>query len=254
MKKTSMVLAFVAAISVCMAFATDSRAKRSRESVFDFKGKRVAIIGDSYSTFRGCIAGYSPYYPQLDVTSVGQTWWSLLCERTGALLHFNCSYSGSTVSSTGYDGKDFTAISFVTRADKCFGKTLHPDMDNIRPDVFVICGGTNDSWAGSPVGRPKYSDWTAEDLKAFAPSLCCLIDNLLKYNPGAKIINTVNLVNPDASWDGNGLSEAVIDAMDEVCRHYGIDNIYLRNIDKKESHPTARGMSQIADQIIDFYK
>ena len=42
--------------------------------------KKVSILGDSYSTFKGVIpANYSSFYPndRNDVVEVEQTWWSL---------------------------------------------------------------------------------------------------------------------------------------------------------------------------------
>lgn len=34
-------------------------------------------------------------------------------------------------------------------------------------------GGTNDAWAGSPIGEYQYEGWTKEDCKSFRPALSC---------------------------------------------------------------------------------
>ena len=76
--------------------------------------RTVAILGDSYSTFQGYIPegnAYWYYVPgkpepeRTDVTDVTQTWWWILTHREGYKLGVNDSYSGATVSYTGYDGK-----------------------------------------------------------------------------------------------------------------------------------------------------
>ena len=69
--------------------------------------RNILILGDSYSTFEGCIPeGYATYYPALDVTRAEQTWWSRVLRATGARLAQNNSWSGSTVCHTAYDGVD----------------------------------------------------------------------------------------------------------------------------------------------------
>ena len=51
--------------------------------------KKVSILGDSYSTFKGVgPAHYAPFYPndRNDVTEVEQTWWSLYIKVKGYKL------------------------------------------------------------------------------------------------------------------------------------------------------------------------
>lgn len=95
----------------------------------------VSILGDSYSTFQGHMSPdtnlvwyYSkPKLEQTDVTDVKQTWWQQLIREKGWRLVTNNSYSGATICNRGYDGKDYTDRSFLTRA-----KTLG------SPDVILI--------------------------------------------------------------------------------------------------------------------
>ena len=75
-------------------------------------GKNVnncLIIGDSYSTFEGCVpAGYAVYYttegkgPEYPATKMNQeeTWWSRMLSETGATIVQNNSWSGSTICYT----------------------------------------------------------------------------------------------------------------------------------------------------------
>lgn len=202
--------------------ATTARAQSDRPS--------VSILGDSYSTFAGCVtpAENLVYYPSLDVTDPSQTWWSILVEECGLRLELNCSYSGSTVCNTGYDKADYSDRSFITRAG-----------DIGSPDIILVFGGTNDSWAGAPTGEDICGEWSAESLYSFRPALCKLFDTLLREHPDAAIFNIEN----------TGLSAEVASAMEEICGRYGVPNIRLHDIDKQHGHPTAEGMRRIATQV-----
>ena len=101
-------------------------------------------------------------------------------------------------------------------------------------------GGTNDSWAESPIGKPKYSGRTDEDLKSFSPALCELFEILKKTCPKARIINITN----------TDLKEEIWSVMSEICAHYSIQNIVLTKIDKDHGRPTVLGMKNIADEIL----
>jgi lysophospholipase L1-like esterase len=113
-----------------------------------------------------------------------------------------------------------------------------------NPDIIFVFGGTNDAWAGSPVGEYQYSDWTKEDCKAFRPALACLLDTLQKKYPGAKIISLLN----------SELREEINVSFREVCKHYGVQLIELYDIEKQNGHPSIKGMQSICDQILESTK
>ena len=109
----------------------------------------VSILGDSYSTFEGYIpVGNAVWYDtrpnpkKTDVSDVKHTWWWQFISRGGYILGVNDSYSGATVSYTGYNGADYSDRSFITRL---------PRLGS--PDILLIFGATNDSWAGVKIGR-----------------------------------------------------------------------------------------------------
>ena len=200
------------------------------------RGKSVAILGDSYSTFEGYITpstNLSWYFldrpvKDNDVTQVEQTWWHQLLKRNGWRLAINNSYSGSTVSSSGYRKEDYTDRSFVTRAD---------NLGN--PDIIFIFGATNDSWVPSPIGEYKYKGWTTDDLKAFRPSLAKLLDFMTKRYLGVKLYFILN----------SELSDAINASVFTICDHYHVPVIVLHDIDKKAGHPSVEGMKAIAEQV-----
>ena len=207
--------------------------------------KRIGIIGDSYSAYKGWISTeYLEWYSDEgnaqdnDISDVTQLWWWKLCNETGRSLLRNSSFSGSTICNTGENGTDSSKTSFVTRAKNDFGvsKTLEA-----KPDEIFIFGGTNDTWLNAPVGNAKYSDWNEDDLKSVLPAFCYMIDYIKKYNPGVKIYNIVN----------DMLSEQIKDGMSSVCEFYGVTNVVLNNISKDNAHPNIAGMEQIKNQIIE---
>ena len=198
-------------------------------------GQSISILGDSYSTYEGCIPkGNAVWYhdpanlSSTDVTSVDQTWWSILVKECGYTLLLNDSYSGSTISFTGYHQKDYADRSFITRL---------PRLGN--PDIILIFGCTNDSWAGVPAGEFKYEGIRREDLYTYRPALAWLLAYAKMLYPEKAIYFLIN----------DGLREDITESTKTICDHYGVPYIQLDGIDKKSGHPSVLGMQQIAKQV-----
>lgn len=197
---------------------------------------RVSILGDSYSTFEGCV---TPVFNEVwyfkdakldktDLTDASQTWWRIFLEDEKYELEKNNSYSGSTISTTGYDGADYSDRSFISR--------FH-NLGN--PDLILIFGATNDSWANSPIGEFKWEGWTENDLKSFRPALAYMLDHITSLYPQSKFLYIVN----------DGLKDEVTVSIIEACERYKVPYLQLRDIDKSYGHPNIHGMQQIADQL-----
>lgn len=203
-----------------------------------FGQKKVSVLGDSYSTFGGAVQPETNlcWYngpdggnsKNNDVNAIEQMWWSILCRDNGFVMDRNNSYSGSTVCLTGYNKKDYSDRAFITRV-----------LNIGDPDIILVFGGTNDSWAKAPVGEFKYADWSKKDLYSFRPAFAYLMHQLRQAYPKAQIVNITN----------SQLSAAVTESMDTICRHYGITNVRLADIDKQMGHPSQAGMKQIAAQV-----
>lgn len=199
--------------------------------------RTVAILGDSYSTFDGYIPeGNACWYfttPQgdNDVVSVEQTWWHMFCRDCGYDLVLNESYSGSTICNTGYDGADYSDRAFIKR------------MRNViagNPDLIIVFGGTNDSWADAPVGHLRLDgSWTQEELYSCLPACCYLLEHLSKEAAGAEILFVIN----------SELKYEIVAGIMEACDHYGVRHLLLKDIEKKWGHPSVKGMAQINEQI-----
>lgn len=217
---------FLAALTllVCCSVGVLAQSKRS-----------VSILGDSYSTFRGYVQPdtNAVWYPQPDlknndVEDVTQLWWHQFIRDNGFRLCRNNSFSGATVCFTGYKGEDYSDRSFVTRL-----------TDLGAPDIILVFGGTNDSWAKSPVGDYQYGAWQPQDLYRFRPAMACLLDGLQKRYPGTELYVIIN----------DGLSDEVTASMKAISDHYGVKYIQLEAIDKQWGHPSQQGMAQIARQV-----
>lgn len=215
------------------------------------KNKSLFILGDSYSTFEGkipddCETWYLSEYPdtrtgQTDVCEYKQTWIYQFLKESGYNLVLNCSYSGTTICNTGYDGKDYTSISFIGRVNKLV-KASFFEKNNI--DKLIIFGGTNDSWANSPIGEIKYNGWSEKDLYCVLPAFGYLLSILKENASKAEILCVIN----------TELKDEISMGMKDICRHFDIPYIELENISKTFGHPNILGMKQIKEQIVSFMK
>ena len=213
---------FTVAVIACIAVQAQSK-------------RGISILGDSYSTFKGYVVPDTNYvwYPQEkaennDVQDVRQLWWQQLIRRKGYRLCQNNSFSGATICHTGYDGADYSDRSYCTRL-------WHLGS----PDVIFVFGGTNDTWAKSPVGDFKYGGWTASDLYQFRPAMAYVLAHLQNRYPGAEVYVIINDI----------LSEDITVSMKTICDHYQVPYIQLHDIDKQWGHPSQKGMRQIAEQV-----
>ncbi len=197
----------------------------------------VTIFGDSYSTFEGYVTPDTMelwYFEgdtknRTDVCKVRQTWWWQVLNRGGYKLARNNSYSGSTICNTGYDGKDYTHRSFLTR---------HDALGN--PDIILIFGGTNDAWAHAPLGEFKYDKINSADKYSFRPALALLLTKMQERYPNVELYYIVNC----------DLEKDYTESMITICEHYGVSTIVLHDVGKRNGHPTIAGMKAIADQVL----
>lgn len=213
---------FTVAVITCIAVQAQSK-------------RGISILGDSYSTFKGYVVPDTNYvwYPQEkaennDVQDVRQLWWHQMIREHGYRLCQNNSFSGATICHTGYKGDDYNDRSFCTRL-RYLGS----------PDVILVFGGTNDSWAKSPIGDFQYGNWQKSDLYNFRPAMAYLLANLQNYYPGTEVYVIIN----------TELSEEVTSSMKTICDHYNVKYIQLVDIEKQWGHPSQKGMKAIADQV-----
>ena len=198
---------------------------------------RISVLGDSYSTFQGCIPqGNACWYPRSrgnDVKQKEQCWWYLVTEALDGKLEKNESWSGSTICYTGYKGRDARKSSFVTRSSRLGD-----------PNLILICGATNDSWANVPIGEYKWADWTDKELYTFRPAMAKMLADIKKQYPQAEVFFILN----------TALKPVINESVHKICQYYNVPCIDLRDIDKQSGHPSAAGMKAMADQIVEAVK
>lgn len=192
------------------------------------KGMKVSILGDSYSTFQNFLYPESnpSYYPNKStgVTDVAQTWWHLFITLNQLKLEYNNSYSGSTIALKNNNYKS----SYVER---------YTELGD--PDIIFVFGGTNDNWQKVPIGNFQYDNWNNDDLQNFRPAFAYLLYYIKQTYSKAVIINIVN----------TDLKKEYKESMESICQYYDICNISLGDFDKKNGHPSKKGMESIYQQI-----
>ena len=71
-----------------------------------------------------------------------------------------------------------------------------------------------------------------------------MLHQLKQLYPNAEIYNITN----------SELSEAVTTSAEEICSHYNVPNLLLKDVEKQWNHPSAKGMEAICNQLIDLVK
>ena len=140
-----------------------------------------------------------------------------------------------------------------TRIAKQVKKTNNPDADVYmtravkmpKDAAFTfVFGGTNDFWAGSPLGELKYSNWTEEELYCVLPAIPYLLSLIKETLPNTRIVVLIN----------SGLSKEITEGLQEACEYFDIEKVTLQNIAKICGHPSVAGMEEIKNQIVEGLK
>ena len=210
--------------------------------------KNAIIFGDSYSTFKGFVPErYDIWYsenvrPETDVTNVSQTWWHQVMNEANLNLVLNDSWSGSTISYTTYTNIDCSkSSSFIFRLRQ-LSETGFFEKNQIHT-AFVF-GGTNDNWAGAPMGEEMFRDWTEKDLYNVLPAVCYFLYLLRETLPEATIYCLIN----------DALRPELTACMLGACEKYAITPVTFERLDKQCGHPTIQGMKDIAQQVLNVIK
>lgn len=207
----------------------------------------VFILGDSYSTFEGYNPeGYDVWYNSEakdcnDLCRVEDCWWYRFFEKAPATLVRNCSYSGTTVCNTGYGGEDCRHKSFIARLDRLIESGY---FESEKIDTMIIFGSTNDCWAQSPVGEEKFSDWTEDDLYKVYPAFSYMLKRAKDAMGEGRVLFILNY----------GLTPGFYEKFEEACRYFKVEFLPLREFQIGGGHPTALGMREICEQVLEYFE
>lgn len=196
-----------------------------------YAGKKIAIIGDSISTYYSIIPSWFRFfypYPSGDIYDYYQTWWMGVINRLGGSMFMNNSYSGSFVS----DGSSSASTSD--------GRLAELVINGEKPDVIIIFMGTND--IGSGVASYKFSSeyiTMLKKVKELCPNaelvLCSLPTGVLYSS--AMQNDYLNVIKSCA----NDYNATLVD----------LTSVNLTNDLIDRVHPTKSGMKLIADKIVE---
>lgn len=230
------------------------------------KGKKISILGDSISTFRGYIPtadglnlAHRARYPQDNLLSdVNLTWWMRIINECGAHLGINDSWAGSTVGNKMYGNKgdrgEDAAMASLTRI-----KNLGA---NGAPDVIFFFGGTNDMCCEHG-DFDEGAEYTVELSRSVwdttAEAYTAALLRMRHFYPEARIISLL----PGYALD---FKNETVDKLDEllirICRKFEVDFVDLRcdGITREcaaeylpdDLHPNAEGMRLMAEHILRY--
>ena len=74
---------------------------------------------------------------------------------------------------------------------------------------------------------------------SFRPAMAYMLDTMIDYYPNVEIYFLLN----------DGLGEEISESVRTICKHYQIDCIELKGLDKMSGHPSVKGMKQISEQV-----
>ncbi len=239
-------------------------------------GRSISVLGDSVSTFWGWQPqGYAVYYDQdractAGLMSVEDTWWMRAARALDAEPLANASYSGSMVAGDGFP---------AGRSPERSRALLGPSGE--RPTDVVVFMGINDYGWGSPraqaaarsAAMPACVDLemvppavasaaSPADVEEFEWAYGAMLGNV-RSACGSSNIWCVGLLpgrvagskGPTFTWNLRGVPlDDYNDAINRAARAHGA--VYLDvasyGLDYEAvdgTHPTARGMAQIAGLV-----
>lgn len=245
--------------------------------------KRVSVIGDSISTYRGYVPnGYSCHYPTEDgnVRSVAQTYWYRLISNhmKDAILDRNIAFSGTAVTrttNTSYSDQKWFGNDYCTR---------FINMNGVgSPDIILFHGGTNDYGHNVDPLAPgiemrsatRPSDQQMDEMIATANAAdtyekVCALNDTTFCEAYLKLIRLCETKYPDVKIVciiGDYLTTGIEQSILYICDKYACckpidllavngynDQVYMPKHDYNPStgkgcHPSSQAMEFIADKI-----
>lgn len=212
----------------------------------DYTGKRISVLGDSISTFKGVtVDDPNTFYGRVMMekggfSDVNDTWWMRVIRGVGGVFERDNAFAGSCVA----DGYGLGRGMCSRERTGALG----------NPDVILIFGGANDDGFGVPPAefRSAYTLMLArlrENYPAAAIFCGTLINGqkvladepyFMGEKPG-KPLEPFSGIIRDCARDAGAL---VVDMAASGLLYDAIDGC----------HPTAHGMEQLADLWLDAMK
>lgn len=200
----------------------------------DYVGKTFSFIGDSISTFQDYVPeGYATFYPYptADVNDVNQTWWMKVCNKIGASMYINNSYSGSCVATDGS-----SSSSNVDRLEKLV-------VNEKSADVIIIFMGSNDAGNNSGILESKFG----EKYESMINSI---------YELCGEEVEIILCTLPQSKLYKDERQQSFSAEILKVAEKFNLEVVDFRNFDLKpylidSAHPETPGMEAMANMIVD---
>ena len=204
-----------------------------------YKGRKVAILGDSVSTFAGWIPqGNFTRYPQTmyedGVKGVDQTWWKSLIDSMQMEFGINLSQAGRTM----------TQIGLMYGAKEELIKQLG---ENGNPDMIFVYMGMNDLHYDIEIGT--YEKAESGNVSRVIDSFTTAVSLIELYYPNADIV----IVSPyycEYYYPSETL-DVFVEEISKLCEEKGVSMVDLRTSGITEDdlpdglHPGISGMKKI---------
>ncbi len=234
-------------------------------------------MGDSISTFHGWEPpGYAVFFDAQRLAAAGfcsveDTWWMRVARALGGRVIANASYSGSMVAGAGFPAGKSPRRSAALRGPRGEEPT----------DVFVFMGTNDYGWGSAraqAAGRssatpdavnldtipPAVAGWAnAGDLQDFELAYGVMLQNIHESCPDANLWclglmpgRVEGSPGPTFAWNLRGVPLRDYNgAIGRAARDHGATYLDLASfgLDYEATdgtHPTARGMGQLADLVL----
>lgn len=205
-----------------------------------FRGKRLSILGDSISTYKGVSNDasanstlvYNPYYYR-DPLPIEKTYWRIVMDSLGLTLCVNNSWSGGNLSGRDDPSSGVNRVCELTRND---GST---------PDLIIVFMGIND--LGRRIDASVFTldyERTLATIKERHPSarVCCvnLPDRDIRMRQQTLVFNGIIEAAVRTAGEGFFVADLFNSRLNNDC-------YYINTLDGL--HPDEDGMRMIAEVV-----
>lgn len=200
----------------------------------DYTGKKISIIGDSFSAYNADgykYPGYAMFYPRPvessnDVRNVNEMWWKRIIDLCNGQFEVNASLASGMVT---YDSNHPDRPTFYERVS-LIGS----------PDVIFVELGTFDAAASVPLGDYDFdTTYTSLSETEFRPAYIKGVKALQATYPNAKIVCI-----------GMDILSTYWRSIRHIALTLGATFIDARPITNLNACPSVYGMIQISDHIL----
>lgn len=230
-----------------------------KNEINPYMGKKISILGDSISTYKGYVYIDSNNNKIMNNISIEfkNVWWNVLANSLNIEIDYSSSLSGSRVVNNKESNLNKN-LSSVYRI-KSLGK-------NGTPDLIIFYGATNDIPEQRKIKLGKFDkdssklnevDLTSEKFDNFVDAYTTTIKRIKYYYPKSKLL--VLLPTYTSTYYSDERLNKYNNEIIKICNYLDVKNVDLRKCITKDNinkylydglHPNDEGMKKISDCTI----